>query len=178
MKMIETKINGVFLIDNYFASDNRGIFIKSFNKNLFDSNGLDSEFKENYFSFSKKGVIRGMHFQVPPFDQAKLVTVVEGSIIDVILDLRKDSPTYLKFIDIKLSRENNKSVYIPKGLAHGFGVISEKAILNYLVTSEYNSMYDKGVNYNSIGFRWPIENPIISKRDENLLDLNQFKSPF
>lgn len=176
--MTETSLNGVFLIDNFFQSDNRGLFVKSFKKSVLISNGLESNFKENYFNFSKKGVIRGMHFQAPPFDQAKLVTVVEGSIIDVILDLRKDSPTYLKFIDIELSSLNNKSVYIPRGFAHGFGVLSERAIVNYLVTSEHYPMYDTGVNYNSIGFKWPIENQIVSQRDQKLLDMNKFMSPF
>ena len=176
--MIETSLNGVFLIDNYVAFDNRGLFVKSFKKSLFVSNGLESDFKENYLNISKKDVIRGMHFQVPPFDHAKLVTVIEGSIIDVILDLRKDSPTHLKFVDIELSSENNKSIYISKGLAHGFGVLSEKAIVNYLVTSEHQPIYDQGVNYNSFGFKWPIENPILSPKDERLLDINKFKSPF
>ena len=176
--MIETKLNGVFLIENFTAFDNRGLFLKHFNKSSLVSKGLECDFKESYFNISKKGVIRGMHFQTPPFDHSKLITVVEGSIIDVILDLRKDSHNYLKFIDIKLSSKKNKSLYIPKGFAHGFCVISDKAIVNYLVTSEYNSNYDKGINCNSFGFKWQIENPIISKRDQELIDLKEFKSPF
>ncbi len=180
MKIVETELQGVYIIENFFASDQRGSFIKTFNKEFFEKNGLCTKFEESYFSISNKDVIRGMHFQLPPFDHEKLIYVAKGEVLDVILDLRKNSNTYGKSISINLSGENKKSVYIPKGLAHGFKSLKDETIMVYNVATVYNQLCDFGVHYNSFGFDWEVEKPIISQRDVELINLEKFKenNPF
>ena len=119
-----------------------------------------------------------MHFQVPPFDHSKLITVISGRILDVVLDIRRNSKTFGKHFAIELSRDNKKSLYIPKGLAHGFAVLSEIAIAYYQVTSEYSQNLDQGIHFNSFRFDWPIQEPILSIRDQNFPHFNEFNSPF
>lgn len=164
----EASLSGVYIIEQDIAEDKRGSFVKNFRKSVFAARGLESDFVESYYTRSRRDVIRGMHFQRPPQDHAKLVTVIVGTILDVLLDLRKSSPTYLKTCTVELSRENRKSVYVPRGIAHGFGVLSETALAFYMVTSEYSPQHDTGVRYNSFNFEWPISNPIVSDRDMNL----------
>lgn len=178
MKLINTDIIGVYIIEQIQKKDDRGSFVKMFQKSFFQENNLEYNFSESYYTRSKEDVIRGMHFQLPPHDHAKLITVITGTITDVILDLRKSSPTYKKYFEVELSRENRKSIYIPKGCAHGFGVLSETAITYYMVTSEYTPGHDHGIRYNSFGYDWIIENPIISERDKKLNSFSDFKSPF
>jgi dTDP-4-dehydrorhamnose 3,5-epimerase len=178
MKFIETKLHDVYIVEQDVFTDERGSFVKTFQKSHFISKGLDCDFRESYYTHSKKNVIRGMHFQTPPYEHAKLVTVMQGTMIDVILDLRKNSPTYNKHISVELSRNNARSVYIPKGCAHGFGTLSQLVIAYYMVTSEYSSKHDQGVRYDSFDFDWPIKQEIVSDRDKLFLPLHQFKSPF
>ena len=174
MKIERTKIEGVFIIDNFNAADDRGLFVKSFNKNTFKENNIDFEIRESYYSISNKNVIRGMHFQLPSFDHEKLVYVPKGSILDVIVDLRKKSKTYKQHISINLSEENKKSVFIPKGLAHGFKSMKDGTITVYNVATEYNPKSDMGIKFNSFGFDWESESYIISERDTAFLTLEQF----
>jgi len=178
MKKLTTKIPGVYIIENNLFQDNRGDFLKVFNKDIFEELNLESDFQEQFYSTSKKNVIRGMHFQKPPFDHAKLVYVTSGKILDVILDIRKGSPTFGKHIKIILSAENNRSVYIPKGCAHGFLSKIDNSIVTYNQTSGYHSNSDGGVNYNSFGFEWNINEPIVSEKDQNLSPFQKFDSPF
>jgi dTDP-4-dehydrorhamnose 3,5-epimerase len=178
MKLEETILEGVYIIDNFNASDNRGLFAKTFNKNLFNENNLDFEIRESYYSVSNKNVIRGMHFQLPPHDHEKLVNVPKGSIIDVVIDLRKESKTFKQFISVELSDKNKKSIYIPKGLAHGFKSLEIDTITVYNVGNEYYRQSDYGIKYNSFEFDWGTVNPIISERDNSLESLNNFKTPF
>ncbi len=180
MKLIETELEDVFIIENFFAGDNRGSFTKTFNEDLFKENGLCINFKESYFSVSDKDVIRGMHFQVPPFDGHKLVYVTRGSVIDVVLDLRKDSKTFGKSISVDLSEYNHRSIYIPKGLAHGFKSLEDNTTLVYNVSEVYNRDCDYGVHYNSFGFDWGVKAPIISERDCTFETFEEFssKTPF
>jgi dTDP-4-dehydrorhamnose 3,5-epimerase len=180
MNIEKTILEGVFIINNYNASDDRGVFVKTFNKNLFLELNLNFEIKESYFSVSKKNTIRGMHFQLPPFDHEKLVFVPKGSIIDVVVDLRKNSSTYKKYISVELSDKNKKSIYIPKGLAHGFKSLEDDTITVYNVSSEYNSTADAGIHYSSLGFDWQVNNPIVSERDIEFETLATFCriSPF
>ena len=178
MTIEETKLKGVYLINNFNSIDDRGLFVKTFNKNLFKENKINLEIRESYYSVSKKGVIRGMHFQLPPRDHEKLVFVPKGEIIDVVIDLRKNSSTYKKHISVKLSAENKKSIYIPKGLAHGFKSLKNDTITVYNVTTEYNSESDNGISFDSFGFDWKIVDPIVSTRDKSFETLNNFKSPF
>jgi dTDP-4-dehydrorhamnose 3,5-epimerase len=174
----ETPIHDLYVIDQDATTDKRGSFVKNYQRSLFEKHGLKCDFKESYYTKSHENVIRGMHFQIPPNDHAKLITVISGTIIDVVLDIRKLSKTYGRHLEIELSGENRKSLYIPHGLAHGFGVLNNVAIVNYQVTSEYHQDHDKGIRFDSFGFSWPISNPIISDRDSIFPALNDFESPF
>jgi dTDP-4-dehydrorhamnose 3,5-epimerase len=180
MKIERTEIEGVYIIDNFNAADDRGLFVKSFNKNTFKENNLDFKIRESYYSVSKKNVIRGMHFQLPPYDHEKLVYVPKGSILDVIVDLRKKSKTYKQHISINLSEENKKSLFIPKGLAHGFKSMKDGTITVYNVATEYSPESDNGINYESFEFDWDILEPIVSNRDRALHSLDVFceNNPF
>ncbi len=180
MNLNSTKIDGVYIIENFNAKDERGSFIKTFHSELFEEAGLCTCFRESYFSISNKDVIRGMHFQLPPFDHDKLVYVAKGEVIDVVLDLRKNSKTFGEHISINLSGENAKSIYIPKGLAHGFRSLKEDTIMVYNVSTVYSSQQDSGINYDSFGFEWNIKNPIVSERDKLLKDFKEYilENPF
>jgi dTDP-4-dehydrorhamnose 3,5-epimerase len=165
MTIEKTHLEGVYIINNFSTIDDRGMFVKTYNKGAFQDLNLDFEIRESFFSVSKKNVIRGMHFQLPPFDHEKLVFVPKGSLIDVVVDLRKKSSTYKKFISVELSEGNRKSIFIPKGLAHGFKSLEDNTITVYNVSSEYNPKADAGISYDSFGFDWQIKKPIISDRD-------------
>lgn len=178
MKIIDCEIQGLRILETYEHRDSRGAFVKIFNKELFQSFDLESDFQENYYSISKVDVIRGMHFQTPPYDHAKLVHVISGSILDVVLDIRKNSSTYGKFFSIVLSDKNRKSIYIPKGFAHGFCSLEENSCVNYLQTVGYHPENDHGILYSSFGFSWKIENPIVSPRDLSFPAFSDFISPF
>jgi dTDP-4-dehydrorhamnose 3,5-epimerase len=134
--------------------------------------------KESYFSVSAKDVIRGMHFQLPPHQHAKIVFCPFGAILDVVVDLRKASPTYGHCFHQVLSAENHKAFYVPEGCAHGFRALSEGAITYYLVSSEYQAGSDTGILYSSIGFDWACEQPVLSDRDRAFVSLGEFQSPF
>lgn len=180
MKFEETKLKGVFIISNFNATDDRGLFVKTFNKNAFEKEDLNITIRESYFSISNTNVIRGMHFQLPPDDHEKLVYVPKGKIIDVVVDLRKNSSTYQQHISIELSSANKKSIFIPKGLAHGFKSLEDDTITVYNVATEYNPDSDAGIRFDSFGFDWQIENPILSKRDREFQALQEFceNNPF
>lgn len=177
MEFKELGIAGLFEITNFVARDNRGIFVKTFHEADFKTIGFENQFAESYYSQSVKNVIRGMHFQTPPYDHEKLVYVTEGKITDVIVDLRKASSTFGKYINIQLEAFSN-SVFIPKGCAHGFLTVSEMATVVYNVTTVYNPNHDTGIRWNSFGFNWIINNPIIAKRDQEFISFEEFKSPF
>jgi len=166
------------LITLPFAADNRGNFTKTFHNELLLSAGIDFQLKESYFSLSHQGVIRGMHFQLPPHQHSKIVFCPQGAILDVIVDLRKNSATYGQCYAHELSAENHKAYYIPEGFAHGFKALTNDAMTYYLVSSVYNKDNDTGILYNSIPFDWELDEPIISPRDVSFPKLSDFKSPF
>lgn len=174
MKFEKTKIDGVYIINNFIAKDNRGAFIKTFNHKSYENNLINFNIKESYYSISKKNVIRGMHFQIPPKDHEKLVYVPFGSILDVVVDLRPNSKTYKNHISVILSDKNNKSIFIPKGIAHGYKSLENNSITVYNVATGYDPNTDDGIKYNSFGFDWQIKKPILSSRDENFLTMNDF----
>ena len=180
MTIEKTILRDVFIINNFNAIDDRGLFVKTFNKNLFNDLDLNFEIRESYFSHSKCDVIRGMHFQLPPHDHDKLVYVPQGAILDVVVDLRKKSTTFGNYISVELSDQNKKSLFIPKGFAHGFKSLLDNTITVYNVTREYNSTADSGINYDSFGFDWQVDCPIISDRDSTFDSLNNFlkNNPF
>lgn len=178
MNVLKTKLPGVFKIEPDVFTDERGFLIKTFHKNTFTKHGLISSFEEAYTSTSNKGVIRGMHFQIPPKDHAKLVHVSRGSVIDVILDIRKNSPTYGQFVTFELSEKNNLMLYIPRGCAHGFLSLEDNSCMNYLQETMRSPEHESGIDINSFGMNWNIPKPIVSKRDESFLPFENYNSPF
>jgi len=172
-----TEIKEVFVIDNFHSGDIRGTFVKTYNSEKLAETGFDGIFRESYYSRSHKNVIRGMHFQIPPHDHEKLVYVTEGVIMDVVLDLRCNSNTYGRSISVKLT-EFGRSVFIPKGCAHGFLTLSDTATVVYMVSSVYNQSSDSGILWNSFGFDWETPSPVLSERDRSFQAFNHFESPF
>ncbi|HFQ61684.1 MAG TPA: dTDP-4-dehydrorhamnose 3,5-epimerase [Epsilonproteobacteria bacterium] len=160
MKISKTKIEGVLLIEPKIFGDDRGYFTETFRKDLFENVvGHKVDFIQDNESKSSFGVLRGLHYQLPPFSQSKLVRVIEGSVLDVAVDIRKGSPTYGKYVAIELSDENKKQLFVPRGFAHGFLVTSPTAIFSYKVDNYYAPEYDRGILYNdfTIGIDWNIE---------------------
>lgn len=178
MKIIETKIEGLKVLEPTIFEDIRGKFIKTFNNDFFIENGLDIKIKETYYTISHKDVIRGMHFQTPPFDHIKLVYVSAGKIIDVVLDIRKNSPTFGQYFSCELSSDNGKILIIPKGLAHGFKSLEYNTNVTYMQTSCYVPNNDFGIKYNSFSFDWKCVAPKISDRDKLFPTLEEFETPF
>ncbi len=174
----ETKIDGFFELRPKIIFDDRGSFVKVFNRSSFVELGLSANWSEQYYSSSKKEVIRGMHFQAPPFHHAKLVYCIEGEVLDVALDLRIGSSTYGQTASLVLSREHGNMAYLAPGLAHGFYVLSDSATLIYNVTSEYSENHDSGIHWNSFGFIWPTNPSSVSNRDAGLVAFDKFHSPF
>jgi dTDP-4-dehydrorhamnose 3,5-epimerase len=166
----QLNIPDVILIEPKRFLDNRGFFTETYNKKDFANAGIFEDFIQDNHSFSKKGVIRGLHFSTSPHEMTKLVRCIEGEIMDVAVDVRPGSITYGKWVSEILSSENGKMLFVPKGFAHGFSVLSDAAAITYKVTDYYYPEYDKGVNWNDpeIGIKWGIENPILSEKDHNL----------
>lgn len=178
MKIRESKINGCCEILPAKFNDIRGTFVKVFHEEIFREKGLVVNYAEDYYSVSCKGVLRGLHFQLPPRDHTKLVYCPQGRVIDVIVDLRKESKTYGAYEIFDLNSEQANAIYIPAGLAHGFFVLSDQAILVYKVTTVYSPEHDSGILWNSLDIPWPSDNPIISGRDTNFPRFSEFLSPF
>ena len=176
----KTKIEGVYIIEQKVFGDNRGYFMETYNKNDFDNAGLVYDFVQDNESKSKKGVLRGLHFQTK-HPQAKLVRVLEGEVYDVAVDLRKNSPTYGKFVGVLLSAENKKQFMIPRGFAHGFVVLSEIAIFCYKCDDFYHPEDEGGIMYNdpAIGIEWPDAGELLlSEKDQHRLPLKEAKIEF
>jgi len=178
--IIKTDFEGLRVLKCKTIKDRRGFFKKIFNSNQYEDNQLKSDFKEIYYTKSKKNVIRGMHFQIPPYEHCKLVSIVNGEVLDVVLDLRKHSMTYGKFFSIYLREMSDIVIYIPKGFAHGFKSLQDNTVVEYYVTSVYNSEFDCGIRWDSFGFDWQIQNPIISERDKGFPPFIEFmeRNPF
>jgi dTDP-4-dehydrorhamnose 3,5-epimerase len=171
-------LHGAYLIDMPAFADTRGTFIKTFHAGALLHKGIEFKLRESYFSLSKKDVIRGMHFQLPPYHHAKMVFCPQGAILDVIVDLRKGSPTYGHYHAEELSADNHKAYYIPEGFAHGFKALTDDAITYYLVSTEYSQEHDTGIRFDSIGLDWEIDKPVISDRDMSFPSLQDFQTPF
>jgi dTDP-4-dehydrorhamnose 3,5-epimerase/CDP-3, 6-dideoxy-D-glycero-D-glycero-4-hexulose-5-epimerase len=173
-----TSIDGLFLLSNHIFVDSRGIFKKVLSKDDFDTISLECNFVELYYTISKKDVIRGMHFQLPPMDYVKMVYVINGKILDVCLDLRRFSKTYGKYFSTVLSGGDDNYLYIPKGIAHGFAALEDNSVVHYAQTTGYSKNHDLGIRYDSFGFNWNIQNPIISDRDLSFPSLIDFSTMF
>lgn len=170
MTATETKLKGCFIIEPKVLEDHRGYFFESFNQNRFNELiGKNIAFIQDNESFSSKGVLRGLHFQTGEYAQAKLVRVVKGAVLDVVVDMRKDSPTFSKHFSIELSEENKTQLFVPRGFAHGFIVLSDTAIFSYKCDNFYNKAYEHGLRYDdpSLGIDWrlPTNEFIVSNKD-------------
>ena len=182
MKFSKTDINGVVLIEPSVIKDQRGYFLESFNIMEFEKEIGKVAFVQENESKSLKGVLRGLHFQNPPFAQAKLVRCIEGKVLDVALDIRKGSPTYGLYHSVILSSENKKQLFLPKGFAHGFLVLSDTAVFSYKVDNFYAPEYDGGIRWNDkeLNIQWDLceSDVLVSKKDIQLPFFSQFESPF
>jgi len=177
MLIKKTALEGVFEIENKKFEDHRGLFVKTFHTDVFSESGLESDFKESFYSVSKKGVLRGMHFQLPPYDHAKLVYVTNGEILDVAVDIRKNSSTFGEFFSTNLSSKNVKSLYMAKGFAHGFLTMSDSATVVYLTSTIRSPEAESGIRWDSFGFDWlGVISPIISDRDSLLGELGSLNA--
>ena len=174
----KTGLEGCLELQPSIKDDCRGRFVKTFMYSHYSAQGLATNFKEEYYSVSEQGVVRGVHFQRPPHAHTKLVYCCEGTVLDVIVDLRKSSPTFKQAVTVNLSAEQGNMIYIPQGFGHGFCVLSKTATLLYKVTSEYAQEFDDGILWSSIPIDWPINTPRISKRDAGFSSLFEFESPF
>ena len=170
MTKTETEISGVYIIEPEVFGDNRGWFYESYSREKFAKMGIDTIFVQDNRSFSaNKGTIRGLHCQKSPNAQAKLISCTGGEIIDVAVDIRKNSSTYLKVVMVNLSEENKRMLFIPKGCLHGFVTLSDNAELSYKVDAPYSAQDDRSINFSDPAFNidWGVENPILSDKDKN-----------
>ena len=173
-----TRLAGCFELQPKVFDDARGRFVKVFHTQAFKAHGLQSTFDEEYYSISNNNVVRGMHFQLPPMDHVKVVYCVQGAVLDVVTDLRVGSPTYGRSNVIELSSAKANSIYIPKGMAHGFCSLRDNSIMVYKASSVYSPELDTGILWNSLGVEWPTTQAIVSERDQNFKPLDKFVSPF
>lgn len=180
MNIVETEIKGVFIIEPKVFGDNRGYFFESFSQREFESVIGPVTFVQDNQSKSSYGVVRGLHFQKPPHAQAKLVRVVKGKVLDVAVDLRKDSPTFGKYMAVELSDENHRQVFIPKGFAHGFSVLSEEAVFQYKCDEYYAPESEAAIAWDdqdlNIDWKVPTEDVVLSAKDRNHPTLKEFIS--
>ncbi len=163
------RIEGVILVKPKVFGDNRGFFMESYKKSEFIAGGINTEFRQDNHSKSSKGVLRGLHYQAPPFEQAKLVRCTRGKIYDVAVDIRKNSKTFGEYIRVELSEENKHMLYIPEGFAHGFVVLSDEAELLYKTSNEYAPSADRGIRWNDedLNIDWGFDfEPVLSEKDK------------
>ncbi len=172
MAFKETSLPGVIIFEPAVYPDERGFFFESYNKRLFISNNISNEFVQDNQSYSVYGVIRGLHYQKEPHAQSKLVRVLYGEILDVVLDLRVGSPGFGKTYDVRLSAENKKQIFVPKGFAHGFSVLSETAVISYKCDQFYNKQSEAGFRFDdtvlNINWQIPPDKTLISEKDTQL----------
>ena len=182
MEVIKTALDGVVVIEPRLFEDARGYFFESFSQREFDEKVGKIVFVQDNESKSSYGVMRGLHFQRPPFTQSKLVRCVKGTVLDVAVDIRKGSPTYGQHVAVELTEENHRQIFIPKGFAHGFAVLSETAVFQYKCDEVYHPEADGGISIldDSLGIDWriPMEKAILSEKDTKHVLLKDFDSPF
>ena len=182
MEIIKTDIEGVIIIKPQIIKDSRGYFFESFSQREFNEKVTPIQFVQDNESCSSYGVMRGLHFQKPPYSQSKLVRCVKGSVLDVAVDIRKGSPTYGKHVAVELSAENHLQFFIPKGFAHGFAVLSEEAIFQYKCDEFYTPQSEGGIQLmdESLGINWPIsaDKAILSEKDKKYPKLSEIISDF
>ena len=181
MKIIETRIHGLFLIKPSIYEDERGYFFESFNQNIFNQN-IDNKvnFVQDNQSLSSKNILRGLHFQKPPYGQSKLVSVIKGRVLDVVVDIRKNSTTYGQYVMEELNEFNHHQLYIPVGMAHGFLALEDHTIFRYKCSNFYNKESEDSLLWNDkdLNINWPKIKPILSEKDKNAKKFSSFVSPF
>lgn len=167
MELVETQLRGLVVIKPRVFADGRGYFFESYNKAAFEQRGLNMNFVQDNQSLSQKGVLRGLHFQNNPHAQGKLVRVITGSVFDVAVDIRKNSPTYGKWYGVELTGKNNWMMYIPEGFAHGFVTLEDNTVFSYKCTNFYNKASEDCILWNddTLAINWNLENPLLSEKD-------------
>lgn len=180
MKIINTPLDGLLVFAPEIYEDDRGYFFESWNKKIFKKLGLNYEFNQDNQSLSKYGVLRGLHFQNPPYAQGKLVRVIKGKVLDVVVDIRSDSSTYGSHYKIELSETNKLIFWIPPGFAHGFITLENDTIFSYKCTSVYNKQSEQALLWSdkTLNIDWQIKKPIVSQKDQNAIKFLSFKSKF
>lgn len=182
MEVIQTDIEGVVIIEPRIFKDARGYFFESFSQREFEEKVLKTKFVQDNESMSSYGVMRGLHFQRPPYMQSKLVRCVKGRVLDIAVDIRKGSPTYGKHVAVELTEDNHRQFFVPRGFAHGFSVLSETAVFQYKCDNFYNPQADGGINIKDdcLGIDWqiPVDSAILSEKDTKHPLLRDFDSPF
>ncbi|MBL31980.1 MAG: dTDP-4-dehydrorhamnose 3,5-epimerase [Flavobacteriales bacterium] len=175
MKKIQTNINGLFIIKNEIFSDERGQFMEIWNHTNFQNQNLNINFSQDNISISRKNVIRGLHFQNQPYGQIKYISVIRGKVLDVVVDIRKESKTFGEYFTIEL-KNNNTGLLVPSGMAHGFLSLEDNTIFSYKCSGPYNPKNEHTIKWNDkdIGIPWGIMNPIISKKDNNGISLQKY----
>jgi dTDP-4-dehydrorhamnose 3,5-epimerase len=176
--VVPTIIPGCFELRPSLKRDHRGFFAKMFHKPQWQDLGLQTEFAEEYITYSLPGTLRGLHFQAPPMAHDKVVFCLCGEAFDVAVDLRRGSPAYGKHFTLNLSSMQSNALYIPAGVAHGFCVRGGEVLLYYKLSTVYSPALDMGIHWDSVGVAWPLVDPIISERDRALPKLEEFSSPF
>jgi dTDP-4-dehydrorhamnose 3,5-epimerase len=180
MNLIKTPIKNLLVLEPKVFEDQRGYFFESFNKKKMEHFGIKENFVQDNQSLSNKNVLRGLHFQAPPFAQGKLVRVIKGSVLDVAVDIRKDSQTYGHYFSIILSEENKKMFWIPPGFAHGFLTLEDQTIFSYKCSGDYNPSSEGSLIWNDpdLNIDWKVNMPLVSEKDQQAQLFSNFKSPF
>ena len=180
MEIIKTPLEGLLVIKPKIFGDDRGYFFESWSKQSFAKVGLDLDFVQDNQSLSSKGVLRGLHFQNPPYSQGKLVRVIKGAVLDVSVDIRKDSPTYSQHFSVELSEENKTIVWVPPGFAHGFLTLKDNTIFSYKCTGVYNKESEGSLLWNDkdLNINWEVNDPLVSEKDLVAGNFKDFISKF
>lgn len=182
MNIIKTKIEDLLIIEPSIFGDDRGYFYESYQIDRYKKAGINAEFIQDNEAFSSYGVVRGLHYQLGPYSQAKLVRVIKGAVIDVAVDIRKNSPTFGEWVAVELNEDNKLQFFVPRGFAHGYSVISENAIFAYKCDNVYNPTSERGINLNdttlNIDWRIPFEKQTISSKDKILPDFEKAEMNF
>jgi dTDP-4-dehydrorhamnose 3,5-epimerase len=177
MKVIETQLSGVLIIEPRVFGDERGYFMETWNGGRYAEHGIPDRFVQDNLSFSQRGVIRGLHFQNPS-PQGKLVSVLDGAVFDVAVDLRRDSPTFGRWTGVELSSDNHRQLWVPVGFAHGFQVLSDTALLSYKCTNYYRPDAEQSLRWDdsNVGIRWPLPDPLLSSKDAEASTLRELSA--
>jgi len=180
MNFINSPIQDLYIIHPRVFEDGRGYFYESYTNKAFEEKGIIANFVQDNQSLSQKGVVRGLHFQAPPFAQGKLVRVIQGSVLDVVVDIRKNSATYGQHFCLELNEQNKTMLWIPEGFAHGFSTLEDNTIFSYKCTNYYNKASEGCVLWNDedLQIDWKVEHPLLSEKDKLGVTLRDFSSPF